>query len=353
MVGDVHGSWDSFLRLLSKLSYDPAYDHLIHVGDIIAKGPHKGSLAVLDYMTQHNVTGVRGNHDQKVIEWRAWRDWIRGISGGTHWLQQLDQDADSRLSMQGKVSAKWIEKELVSVQDAEKWRKRIPAGWELFSDHYNLARKMTASQYDYLLSLPLVLHIPSAHTFIVHAGLLPYDPTRSQNNHRQPLSHLPIIANKGHKGKGTTTELRRMQELAVLHEIPQNTDPWAKINIRSVDRDEVTKDGKIGTPWSDLWNDAMKLCGGDDALDLDLTSRKGDSMPCWPSTVVYGHAASRGLDVKRWSIGTDSGCVYGRRLSAFVLDSHSRNALDSEDDIVQDLVYGDSMRGRIVSVSCH
>ncbi|KZP02740.1 Metallo-dependent phosphatase [Athelia psychrophila] len=308
MVGDVHGSWDYLLQLLSKLSYDPTYDHLIHVGDIIAKGTHKGSLAVLDYMTQHNVTGVRGNHDQKVIEWRAWRDWIRGIDGGTQWLQQLDQDAEARLSMQGKVSAKWFGKKLVSVavQDAE-WRRRIPKGWKLFSDHYDLARKMTASQYDYLLSLPLVLHIPSAHTFIVHAGLLPYDPTRSQTDHRQPLSHLPIIANEGHMGQDTTAELRRMQELAVLQEIPQNTDPWAKINIRSLDGNKVTKKGKKGTPWSDLWNGAMELCGGDDALDLDLTSRKGDSMPCWPSTVVYGHAASRGLDVKRWSIGTDSG----------------------------------------------
>ena len=32
-------------------------------------------------------------------------------------------------------------------------------------------------------------------------------------------------------------------------------------------------------------------------------------LPCKPSTVVYGHAASRGLHVKRWSIGVDTGCV--------------------------------------------
>lgn len=315
-VGDIHGSYKYFLHLLSKLSYDPTYDHLIHVGDIIAKGSHQGSLAVLDYMTHHNVTGVRGNHDQKVIEWRAWREWIHGISGGKKWLQQLDQKAEYR-ALEGKqASEKWIEKQLSAStsiwgRDGEKWRRRIPDGWKIFSDHYNIARDMSGRQYAYLLSLPLVLHVPSAHTYIVHAGLLPYDPTRPQSHHRQPLSHLPIIADEKHKNKADEiAELRRLQELAVLKEIPQNTDPWVNINIRSVDGDQATKSSADGTPWSDLWNDAMEKCEGDDAVvESDSKGGKSDSMPCWPASIIYGHAASRGLDIKRWSFGTDSGCV--------------------------------------------
>ena len=39
----------------------------------------------------------------------------------------------------------------------------------------------------------------------------------------------------------------------------------------------------------------------------DLTKKK--TLPCYPSTVIYGHAASRGLDIERWSKGLDSGCV--------------------------------------------
>ena len=42
-------------------------------------------------------------------------------------------------------------------------------------------------------------------------------------------------------------------------------------------------------------------------------------MPCYPATVVYGHAASRDLDVRRWTVGLDTGCLYGRRLTALVL----------------------------------
>jgi len=32
-------------------------------------------------------------------------------------------------------------------------------------------------------------------------------------------------------------------------------------------------------------------------------------LPCMPASVVYGHVASRGLDINRWSFGLDTGCV--------------------------------------------
>lgn len=112
----------------------------------------------------------------------------------------------------------------------------------------------------------------------------------------------------------------------MLHEIPQNTDPWANINIRSVNGEIVTKKSSVGTPWSDLWNGAMNTCQSHGMsetlasdLDIDLKRASSDSMPCWPTTVIYGHAASRGLDVKRWSFGTDSGCV---RLFSVSLSGH-------------------------------
>jgi len=39
--------------------------------------------------------------------------------------------------------------------------------------------------------------------------------------------------------------------------------------------------------------------------------------------VVYGHDANRGLCVSRHFVGLDTGCVYGRRLSALILPSGS------------------------------
>ena len=37
--------------------------------------------------------------------------------------------------------------------------------------------------------------------------------------------------------------------------------------------------------------------------------------------MVYGHDAGRSLNVKQWSIGLDTGCVYGRKLSAYVVET--------------------------------
>jgi Calcineurin-like phosphoesterase len=391
IVGDIHGSSKPFHALLNKLNYNSNSDTLIHVGDTITKGSHEGSLAVLAYMAKNNVMGVRGNHEQKVVEWRAWMEWIRGLEGGERWLAEIEE----RAKMQGKnISQSWVEEELNSMGLGGKWRRKIPKGWKMFSDHYKIARDMSQRQYVYLLSLPVVLYVPSAHTYIVHAGILPYDPTRDPTHWRQPLSHVPSLSLSPSRLEANITgkkkdieRLRVLQEQALLRDIPQNKDPWVKLNMRSVEKNNrVTKLSKTGTPWSEIWNAAMETCVGFGMKawgdEYDLMGKKGKkSLPCRPSTVVYGHAASRGLDIKRWSIGTDTGCVsftklclvlfhvligrssyqvYGRRLSALVLRSSSnspsspREADNFEDDLsLQNLPYGDDDRGQILSVKCH
>ena len=96
---------------------------------------------------------------------------------------------------------------------------------------------MSKSDYEYLLSLPLVLHLPSEHTFLVHAGLLPYDPTLSITSERQPLSHWPRIPTQ--VLKGSTPALRNVQELAILNDIKQNTNPWVVLNMRNLRKDNT------------------------------------------------------------------------------------------------------------------
>ncbi|KAF7327713.1 Phosphoric monoester hydrolase [Mycena kentingensis (nom. inval.)] len=172
VVGDIHGMHDPLQALLDKLDYNPASDVLVHVGDIVAKGPHHGSLAILDFMSRNNVTGVRGNHDQMVVEWRAWLNWITALDGGAVWLNNLhaaEEEADP------DDPEKWAEKYLKR-HTKRKWRTRIPKGWSMLSDHYRIARDMTPSHFAYMLSLPLVLHAPEAHVLIAHAGILPLRP---------------------------------------------------------------------------------------------------------------------------------------------------------------------------------
>lgn len=103
---------------------------LIHVGDIVAKGPHEGSMAVLKFMSSHNISGVRGNHDEKVIEWRGWIDWVRSHPGGSDWLRQMEN-----------MSAKEVKANDLDLSKTpkEKWR-RVPKGWKFMKDHYKIAR---------------------------------------------------------------------------------------------------------------------------------------------------------------------------------------------------------------------
>ncbi|PAV16397.1 Metallo-dependent phosphatase [Pyrrhoderma noxium] len=322
VIGDIHGMWDSFRKLLVKLHFDSSSDFLIHIGDLVSKGPTSGSLDVLSYMTTHNVTGVRGNHDQLVIGWRAWIEHVLQHPGGREFIEELDKKTKVEL----KELTKFAENGLDDIK-TPKW-KRIPRGWDISTDHYHIARALSDAQFEYLLSLPLVLHVPFLHTFFVHAGLLPLDPRHGINSKHQPLAHLPL--------------LNPAQELAVLNDIPQNVKPWNLLNMRSILEDNtLTKNAKKGKAWAKLWNSIVNQCKGYDLKDdinaeldkqngninLDGTNPKSH-LVCHPLTVVYGHAASRGLDIKRWSKGLDSGCVYGRRLSALVLTPPNTSRLD-------------------------
>ena len=140
----------------------------------------------------------------------------------------------------------------------------------------------------------------------------------------------------------------------------------------------------------ELWDGMMSRCVGFERAGL----RKKGSLPCLPSSVVYGHTASRGLDVHRWTMGLDTGCVccasislvsflriplqvYGRKLTALVLDgSHSHETAsrgayesydpryddDDDDDDDDDnriksrpgtIPFGDNGQARLFSVNCH
>jgi hypothetical protein len=45
------------------------------------------------------------------------------------------------------------------------------------------------------------------------------------------------------------------------------------------------------------------------------------------TTVIYGHDSKRGLQIKQWTKGLDSGCVKGGRLSALVLSDGGKQDL--------------------------
>ncbi|KAK1226577.1 hypothetical protein PQX77_010460 [Marasmius sp. AFHP31] len=368
LVGDIHGRYDDLQRLLGKVSYDSSSDTLISVGDIIAKGPHTGSMQVLHFMASNNITAVRGNHDEKVIEWRTWINWIHSIPKGRQWLLQTTDKWIEYQNNRGRDESdvdEWVAKQMKQDRGNKKWWKKIPDGWQLFGDHYEIASAMSDEEYKYMVSRPLRIHAPSAHTFIVHAGVLASDPKRDPWDKRQPLATIPKVPHAVNNDVvlDKTGLLRRLQELAVLSKVPQNLDPWVTLNMRGVRKSGKVTRGKDGTPWADLYNEDMYRCKG---FSEPVSKRKKNSLPCQPATVIYGHAASRGLDINRWTLGLDSGCVYKRRMTALVLggkyasknfsedeESDEEGVFDIDGNRVKSVVhFGDDGKGKLYSVSC-
>lgn len=309
---------------MKKLSFDPSHDKLIHVGDVIAKGPEPH--AVMDYLRFNQAKGVRGNHDEKVIEWRSWMRWAgkgyqsadaqrRGDTSKKHtgWRAFLDDlDAQFPPNADDEELSESQQEELYKTLAAQS--KSFPKDWSWRSEHWRIARDMSMENYQYLLDLPLTLHMPSIHSIVVHAGLLARDPTKKATAQDRPSAE----ATAPDKIDQDYTTARTRSEVALLQTIPQNRDPYTLLNIRSILKDgEITKKANKGTPWSDMWNQEMSRCTGPDSTLQDdgeeqgstnddkeiegvesnekrfVARKKGKHLPdmdCSPVTVIYGHA---------------------------------------------------------------
>jgi hypothetical protein len=128
IVGDLHGCSDELRRLLDKTRFTSG-DALYVTGDLLSRGPDpKGVLAV---MKELGARGVRGNHDDGLVRWRAA---CAGGAGNVHL---------------GKSSRK-------------------------------VADLLDGADFDLLESLPLWLDLDPHGVRLVHAGVIPGVPIDAQ-----------------------------------------------------------------------------------------------------------------------------------------------------------------------------
>jgi len=126
VVGDVHGCRIELEALLDRVGFTSG-DRLVMVGDLVARGPD--SLGVLDVVRRTGAVVVRGNHEQKLVEWRA---------GRSAW-------------MHGEAAAK------------------PPIG----RMHRDLARSLRPVDWSLLETSPLFVDLPEHGLRVVHAGVMP------------------------------------------------------------------------------------------------------------------------------------------------------------------------------------
>lgn len=156
----------------------------------------------------------------------------------------------------------------------------------IYSDRA-LARKLSPDQVEWLESCPVILRVGDikgvGEVVVVHAGLVP------------------------------GVELEKQ-------------DPSSVMNMRTIDLEtHVPSKQRDGMPWSKLWNKHQHLLAPK-KKSADSENKK-DSVK--HTTVIYGHDAKRGLQIKKYSKGLDTGCITGGRLTALVMSEGGEQKLYS------------------------
>jgi hypothetical protein len=79
VIGDLHGSFSAFLNLLKHLNFNPLFDRIFSVGDLVDRGPD--SLKCLSLIRESWFFSVLANHEKMMI------DKFSGGFTGAYWFQ--------------------------------------------------------------------------------------------------------------------------------------------------------------------------------------------------------------------------------------------------------------------------
>jgi len=69
-ISDIHGCYDTFVRLLKRVSYQPGQDTLILLGDYVDRGHSSKEVMelIMEMVSYPRVIALRGNHDHRFWE---------------------------------------------------------------------------------------------------------------------------------------------------------------------------------------------------------------------------------------------------------------------------------------------
>ncbi|KAI9469986.1 MAG: Metallo-dependent phosphatase-like protein [Benjaminiella poitrasii] len=207
-------------------------------GDLVFRG--ENSIGVIRRARELGALCVRGNHDDKVIRLKTYEY--------QHGLQAMVPE--DQLMPEGNVG------------DPLKFGNK----------HFAISKNMTSEEYDYIVSCPLILEIPSMNAIVVHGGIDP----------------------------------------AVTNLI--DNDPWSVMNMRDMnERNQPTKKKLVRKDDNKRSSNIQHWSIAYESHIVHSTEEK--------RVVYYGHDASRGVTIGNYTIGLDSGCSYGRQLSIFEMKS--------------------------------
>ncbi|WP_321470681.1 metallophosphoesterase [Halarcobacter sp.] len=220
IYGDIHGCYEEFISLRNKINPKKNYIEVC-VGDIITKG--KDSIKTLDFIIEHNIKSVLGNHEDKIIRY---------------------------LNHQNS-------------------NKKNPI--KLDKDEQNIVNNLNDNHILYLKQLPLYLKF--GNITVLHGGL--------QNGIK--------LENLSKRDKEKILRMRYLDE-------NYNYLTYGKEDEKSIF-------------WADIYD-------GNEGF------------------IVYGHQWFEDIKKNKYTLGIDTGCVYGNKLTAVVFSidnkSNSFNLIQKE-----------------------
>ncbi|KAF8457515.1 Metallo-dependent phosphatase-like protein [Terfezia claveryi] len=354
LVGDVHGALDELKALLQKLDYDPSNgaDHLVLTGDMVSKGPKSGG--VLDLMRKLSEAGVascvRGNHDDRVV--RAYERLHRApleeeekqVSEKAKSADENEEEAgkqqeDPQEEIHGNYIEDWRDDDLVD-SDGKKKKKGSKRRQRKRASDEAVAKTLTSGQAKFLASCPLILRVQGAgnqggELLVVHAGIVPGVPLLKQNP-KLLMNMRTILPPKGAKGKGKTDGVGNGSSTTKGRHWAEVWNEWEEKRVKGNLGEQELKMPEVFKGIDQLGMDFIPvdiLVNTNEGEEGELVQSEVVVEQAVPvpenmgpygnaekgATVVYGHYAAKGLDIRKWTKGLDSNCVRGGRLSALVV----------------------------------
>jgi bis(5'-nucleosyl)-tetraphosphatase (symmetrical) len=272
VVGDVHGCLDELLALVRLVGFQAGKDRLVLMGDLPDRGPYPRECVV--WAMQNGVETVRGNHEQKVVEFRQKED--RALAGGP--ANGMERPFPKRYS------------EWMSFTDAElAWMDSNP------------------------------LWIDLGNNFIaVHAG---FEPKPLDEQQADRVTRVRWVNEK-------TGDFVGMKKVPVLgSERPAKTHVSGNrpMTPEALALREQRQQARLAKGLPAVAEQKRRPTKFTTSFDQPEGSVAWQWVWPGPQNVIYGHDAQRSGQVRvddRGSyvcFGIDTGCCFGENLSAFVL----------------------------------
>lgn len=261
LMGDVQGCYQTYTQLLNRIGFSHSRDHIYLLGDLVNRGPQ--SLAVLRHVREHasSVHCLLGNHDLHLL----------ALAHGVR-----------------KPSSKDTLAEVLTAPDRD----------ELL--HWLAAQP---------LAIRLAFKAPAAYreVLLVHAGVLPSWTLDSTITLAKEVSQ----AIAGSQAQAFFTQMYGDQ--------PRR---W----------DDTLRGGERLRMITNVLT-RLRFCTDDDVMDMDVKEGPDSAPPGFKpwfecrarqtanTLVAFGHWSTLGLHLQPGLAGLDTGCAWGRQLSALEIDA--------------------------------